>query len=142
MNRIKEYRKKYGYNQITLASMCNISQGTLSAYENGRYEPDQQILKKLAKIFNTTIDSLLYNDVPDTGKPIAPQDKYGTITEEAFALAVRYDMLNPSAQAVVRSVIELELKQDTYMKAEVERRIAERAEEIENIHETQSVSKV
>ena len=59
MLRIKELRKRAGLNQVELAKLCNISQGTLSAYETGRTDPDLAILKRLADFFGVSIDYLL-----------------------------------------------------------------------------------
>lgn len=59
MNRIKEFRKKAGLTQIELAKKCNITQSTLSGYENERYEPDKETLKTMSVIFDVSIDEIL-----------------------------------------------------------------------------------
>lgn len=59
MNRIKELRTKAHITQIEFSKMCNISQGALSGYETGRYEPDLNTLSKMADYFNVSIDYLL-----------------------------------------------------------------------------------
>ncbi|WP_196592956.1 helix-turn-helix domain-containing protein [Pectinatus sottacetonis] len=59
MNRLKELRRKKGLYQKDLAKILNISQGALSGYETERYQPDPQMLKKLANYFEVTIDYLL-----------------------------------------------------------------------------------
>lgn len=59
MNRIKEMRIAQKLRQTELASLLNVSQAALSGYETGKYEPDQNTLKRIAKILNTSIDYLL-----------------------------------------------------------------------------------
>lgn len=58
MNRIKEFRLKNGMTQIELAKALNISQGSVSGYETGRFEPDVETMKRMAELFNTSIDNL------------------------------------------------------------------------------------
>ena len=59
MNRIKELRKKKGLTQIQLANIMHVSQGTISAYEAGTVQIDQETLKALADYFGVSIDYLL-----------------------------------------------------------------------------------
>lgn len=59
MNRIKELRKKKGLTQIQLANVMHVSQGTISAYEAGTVQIDQETLKALADYFGVSIDYLL-----------------------------------------------------------------------------------
>ncbi len=58
-NRIKELRKKNKLSQIALSIKLEVSQETVSAYENGKYFPSFETLVKLSKIFNTSIDYLM-----------------------------------------------------------------------------------
>ena len=55
MQRIKELRKEKSMNQIALGMELNFSQKIISEYENGKVEP----LKKLASIFNTSVDYII-----------------------------------------------------------------------------------
>lgn len=59
MNRIKILRKKNGVSQQKLAKELHTSQANISAWELGRWQPDQERLKELAKYFNVSIDYLL-----------------------------------------------------------------------------------
>ena len=59
MNRIRELRIKNKMKQIEVCNQLGISQGALSGWENGYYEPDNKSLVKLALIFNTSTDYLL-----------------------------------------------------------------------------------
>lgn len=67
MNRIKELRKKRNITQIRLSIATEVSQETISAYENGRAEPKMDKLVRIADFLNTTTDYLLErtdNDAP------------------------------------------------------------------------------
>lgn len=67
MNRIKELRKKRNVTQIRLSIAAEVSQETISAYENGKAEPKMEKLVKIADFLNTTTDYLLErtdNDAP------------------------------------------------------------------------------
>ena len=63
MNRIKELRKQKKLTQKELAKYLQIADSTLSYWELGTYEPDQESLKKLSKFFLVPIDYILYNDM-------------------------------------------------------------------------------
>ncbi|MCL2574072.1 MAG: helix-turn-helix domain-containing protein [Defluviitaleaceae bacterium] len=59
MNRVKELREKKGLKQTDLAAMLEISQGTLSNWERGVHDPDNETLLRLAQIFECSVDYLL-----------------------------------------------------------------------------------
>ena len=71
MNQIKAYRTKLGQTQAELASACNVKQNTVSAWETGRSEPDFESLKKMADIFDCSIDELL----GQKEKPVVKDDR-------------------------------------------------------------------
>lgn len=62
--RLKEFRIKKGLTQREVAKKLNITPAGYSHYEIGRSQPDIEMLKKLADIFQTTVDSLLDRQVP------------------------------------------------------------------------------
>lgn len=59
MNRIRQLRLEKGLKQIELCKILGVSQAALSGYETGNYEPDNEILIKIANFFNTTTDYIL-----------------------------------------------------------------------------------
>jgi len=59
MNRVRELREEKGLKQMDLAFALNVSQATLSNWERGIHDPDNESLSNLAKIFECTIDYLL-----------------------------------------------------------------------------------
>lgn len=59
MNNIKSLRKAMKLTQTELANLLNISQGSLSGYETGRIEPDNDMIVKMADIFHVSTDVIL-----------------------------------------------------------------------------------
>ena len=59
MMRIKEIRERNHIKQKDLAKQLGILPTTLYKYESGRNKPNYQTLTNMAKILNTSIDSLL-----------------------------------------------------------------------------------
>lgn len=59
MNRIRELRITAGYTQKWLANTLCVSQANLSGWELDKWQPDQEALKKMADLFNVSIDYLL-----------------------------------------------------------------------------------
>ena len=59
MNNIKLLRTKMGMSQEQLAKQVLVTQTAVSQWEKGRTFPDVQTQKKLATLFNVTIDYLL-----------------------------------------------------------------------------------
>ena len=56
---LKEIRRKKGYSQVKVSMELNMSREALSHYENGRRNPDVDMLVKLSEYFNVSIDYLL-----------------------------------------------------------------------------------
>lgn len=50
MNNIKTARKAKGLTQVELAQKVGVTQGNLSAWETGRWEPEMDALKKLCEV--------------------------------------------------------------------------------------------
>lgn len=59
MNRVKQLREEKSLKQTELAQMLEISQGTLSNWERGVHDPDNETLGHLAQIFDCSVDYLL-----------------------------------------------------------------------------------
>ena len=58
-NRIKQLREREGMNQAQLADFLHTSQGSISNWEQGRHDPDNDTLIILSQKFNVSIDYLL-----------------------------------------------------------------------------------
>ncbi len=122
MNKIRELRLSRNMKQIDLATQLGISQGTLSSWENNKFEPDVTSLFKLSDIFCVSIDYLLGKDsnvpaisIPKKEAPLpAPMlgkdaqkllDMYDEMSKESKDQVMRYvtslyyvDRANRSAQ--------------------------------------------
>lgn len=65
--RLKELRDENGYTQQYVAEYLNIKQNTYSQYETGLREISLDSLCALAKLYETSVDYILYltdNDTP------------------------------------------------------------------------------
>lgn len=56
---LKIIRKQKKYSQLKVAMDLNISREALSYYENGKRNPDLQLLRTLSAYFNVSIDFLI-----------------------------------------------------------------------------------
>lgn len=63
--RIALLRKERNLSQNVAAKKLNISSSTLSMYETGNREPNNEILSKLADFFGVSADYLLGRELPD-----------------------------------------------------------------------------
>lgn len=59
MKGLKTARKERNLNQPKVAMDLNISREALSHYENGKREPSLDMLNKMSKYFNVSIDFLI-----------------------------------------------------------------------------------
>ena len=59
MNRLRELRKEKGYTQQKVAMDLNLSQNSISRYENGSREADYDLLIRFADYYNVSIDYIL-----------------------------------------------------------------------------------
>lgn len=70
MNNIKKARKKKGLTQAELAKQIGVSQGSLSAWETDRWQPDVESLKKLCEVLNCSADYLLVQQTVTLSKSV------------------------------------------------------------------------
>ena len=61
-NKIKEYRELNKMTQKDIAEILEVEPGTISKYELGMIEPNIESLKRLAEIFNITVDELIKDE--------------------------------------------------------------------------------
>ena len=59
MKGLKQIRKERNLNQLKVAMDLNISREALSHYENGKREPSLDMLNKMSKYFNVSVDYLI-----------------------------------------------------------------------------------
>lgn len=58
-DRLKELREKNGITQKELGEKLGLNKNAVSTYEIGSREPNLEKIKKLAKIFNCSVDYLI-----------------------------------------------------------------------------------
>ena len=56
---LKNIRKKRGYSQLKVAMDLSISREALSYYENGKRQPSLEMLLKMSRYFNVSVDYLI-----------------------------------------------------------------------------------
>ena len=66
--KLKIYREKNKMTQSEVAEALGIKSATISKYESGLLEPNIESLKKLANLFNISVDELLKEDDFDISK--------------------------------------------------------------------------
>ncbi|GAA59670.1 repressor protein [Pseudoalteromonas sp. BSi20652] len=64
-NNIAKYRKEAGVSQQELADAISVSRKTISTVETARFTPSVIIALKIAKHFNTSVESLFVLDEND-----------------------------------------------------------------------------
>lgn len=57
-NKIKEFRKSKNVTQEDLASAVGVTRQTIISLENGKYTASLQLAYKIAKYFDTTIETV------------------------------------------------------------------------------------
>ena len=71
MLHLKELRQKKHLTQLELSKALQISASSIGMYEQGRREPDNETLAKIADFFDVTIDYLLGRESSPTFNPPA-----------------------------------------------------------------------
>lgn len=56
---IKNLRKQNKLTQVQLANKLEVDNTTVSKWESGIYEPNSEMLSRLATLFDTTVDNIL-----------------------------------------------------------------------------------
>lgn len=70
ITKIKEYRKKAGMTQETLADLVGLTQGQINRIENGKTDIGIEQLNRFAKVFNVSFVKLLPEELtPETITP-------------------------------------------------------------------------
>ena len=61
-NRLKVLRAEKNWSQAELAGRLDVSRQAINAIETGKHDPSLLLAFKLAKIFETTIESIFKSD--------------------------------------------------------------------------------
>lgn len=110
--RLKELRKQNKKTQDEVADRLKISRARYSHYENDRHEPDTELIRKIADMYQTTVDYIMgLTDSP------SPQESVNSpaleailddeiLDEETKRLALKLKSLSPEQQKIIDSLIE------------------------------------
>lgn len=58
-DRLAKIREKNGYSQVDLSDALGLGQNQIWRYENGKSEPDGEVIAKIARFLNVSADYLL-----------------------------------------------------------------------------------
>lgn len=83
-NRIREIRKKHGITMKQLGQELGLGESTISQYETGKRQPDNETLLKISEYFDVTVGYLLGVE-GGTDTAIEPQE-LSSIDDEASML--------------------------------------------------------
>lgn len=99
MNRIRETRKQAGIKQTDLCARLGISQGALSGWENGKYEPGQAGWLSLAEVLGVSVDYLMGGS--------SPVQLHGLSTQD-MELLHKFHALDTMAQSRILNALDFE----------------------------------
>ncbi|MDL2253038.1 helix-turn-helix domain-containing protein [Ruminococcaceae bacterium OttesenSCG-928-I18] len=85
MNRIQELRKRAGLSQTELAKKLGVVQSTLSYWEQGKYDIDNDSLLRLAEMFDCTTDYILGRSDSPAPQPYSNEHNVTTAPAESEA---------------------------------------------------------
>ena len=82
-NRLYELRKQQGLSQEELAEKLGVSRQAVSKWERSEASPDTDNLISLAKLFNLTLDELIYGEKKETNKENSANSEEATANDQA-----------------------------------------------------------
>ena len=86
----KKLRLSHGLTQVQMANKLNVSPSAIGMYEQGRREPDSDMLKKICKAFNVSMDYLLDIVVEDGNEQ---KSVYDFIDEISYTLRAQKGLM-------------------------------------------------
>ena len=101
--RLLAIRTKRNINQVNLATFCETSQESISAYENGKNFPSCEVLVKIADYLGTTTDYLLGRTKDDVS---IYQLNKNEITDDEAELISNYKNLSTENKLKLKGYIE------------------------------------
>ena len=98
-NRIRALRKEAGYSQKELGNVLGVGQTTVSAWEIGRNEPDNESSHKMAKLFGCSIGYLMGYEAESKHRGLSDAEW------EAFIHQKRLEHMEEQIQAQIQREI-------------------------------------
>ena len=104
MNRIKEARKRAGIKQTDLCTRLGVSQGALSGWENGRYDPGASVWLRLSQILGVSLEYLMGGDCREDAAGASALD------EDERQLLAGFHSLDARGRAAVLDALRSQLR--------------------------------
>lgn len=98
-SKIRQYRKELGLTQKELGEKIGVKHNTVSGYENGTTEPEQDLLFKIADALGVSINALF---------PPTTTEAYMKLTCGEESLIKKYRTLNTEGKDRVRFIVDKE----------------------------------
>ncbi|MDD2319134.1 MAG: helix-turn-helix transcriptional regulator [Geobacteraceae bacterium] len=98
--RIRKIRNSLGHNQTEFGRLVNVSNASVSAYENGDAYPTIGALIKIAQLGNVTIEWLIM------GVDATRETLKKLLSEEELQLLAAFDRADPEDRRVILRVAE------------------------------------
>ena len=102
MERLRYLRKLHALSMKELGSLLGLAESTISLYEKGKRQPDNETLVKIAEYFNVSVDYLLGRENEKT--PPAAE-----LTEDERELLNNFRALNPTMRKYALEIIKAAL---------------------------------
>lgn len=110
IERLRSIREACGVTQWEISKAVGCERSTYSYYESGKTEPDVETLCRMAKLYRTTVDSLLgsisiegaSDGEIDTVETIG--EKFKTLTKEERMLLFSYRVASAERQKEIREM--------------------------------------
>ena len=91
-NNLKTLRKLNLLSQAELSKLLGISRSSLSFYESGRSEPTLNVLIKISKFFNVSLDYLIFKKIDS--KFLANLISYDSLKKQNLDTLEKLDLLD------------------------------------------------
>lgn len=103
MDRLKKLRLELGLSQQALADRLNVSQQTICKYENGTIEPNIDMLKTMANLFDVSVDYL----IGDSSYAYKAEERTETeLNQDELILIQKYRSLRVSSRTAVQQFMD------------------------------------
>ena len=96
-NRIREVRKLMGMTMKQLGIEIGVAESTVSQYETGKREPDNETLLRIGELFNVTVGYLLGAE--------EQKEPPTTLANSEGLRSTDYDKLNEANRAIIDDLI-------------------------------------
>lgn len=93
--KLRDARERAGFTQQQIATALNIDRSTYASYEIGRSQPTPATLVVLSKIMNTSIESLLDDELANAYVQDVGRDKFLSKTQVYLGDSSHYASLLP-----------------------------------------------